>query len=114
MLYLGKKVAIIVYHRSEGRVHNLEGRYSQTIIIDSHKAEPLIVDSATVISSPILPSSTDTTRVTSRSDSKTVYSSLSNPMTTAVKEIEGGKYISISVNFNNSQYTTETVVDICI
>ena len=45
---------------------------------------------------PMLPSNTDTHRVTSPSDSETIYSSISNPMTTSVKgEISNLQHISL-------------------
>ena len=50
------------------------------------RVDPLMVDSATVMDVLILPSITDTANVTTPSDSKTVYSSISNPMITAVKD----------------------------
>ena len=49
-------------------------------------AEPLSVDRATVMGVLILPSNSDTTSVTTPSDSETLYLSISNPMKTAVKE----------------------------
>ena len=49
------------------------------------RAEPLMVDSATVMDVLISPSITETTSVTTPSDLKTVYSSISNPMTMSVK-----------------------------
>ena len=50
------------------------------------RAEPLMVDSATVMGARIFPTITDTTSVTTPSDSKIVYLSISNPTITAVKE----------------------------
>lgn len=64
--------------------------------IDSHKAEPLMVDTSRVRFVPMLPSNTDTHRVTSPSDSETIYSSISNPMTTSVKsEISNLQHTSL-------------------
>jgi len=50
------------------------------------KAEPLMVDSAIVMGVFIFPCITDMTSVTTPSDSKTPYCSISNPIITAVKE----------------------------
>ena len=50
-------------------------------------AEALVVDSATVMDVLISPSITETTSVTTPSDSNTVYSSISTPAITAVKEL---------------------------
>jgi len=49
-------------------------------------AEPLMVDRATVMGVPIVPSNSNTTSVTTPSDSETLYLSISNPMTTAVED----------------------------
>lgn len=55
-----------------------------------------MVDTSRVRFVPMLPSNTDTHRVTSPSDSETIYSSISNPMTTSVKsEISNLQHTSL-------------------
>ena len=65
-----------------------EVNFKHQILINSHKAEPLMVDNSSVTSVPKLPSNTNTPTVTTPSISETLYSSLSNPMTTTVRKWE--------------------------